>query len=181
MATMQQIESAALEFSQARAALVDAAIAFQNDLNAVKLKHSHELRTNAAAAKARYEALGLLVQDSRELFVKPRTVMLHGIKVGFQKAKGKIEWEDADQVVRLIKKHFPEQAEVLILTQEKPAKEALEQLSVADLKKLGVTVQESGDVVVIKDSASEVDKLVAAFLKDEVKEEVPAEPEKVAA
>jgi hypothetical protein len=100
--------------------------------------------------------------------------MFHGIKVGYKKGTGKIEWEDADQVVKLIKKHFPDQADVLIISSEKPAKDALAQLTAAELKKLGVLVEESGDVPFIKDTSSEVDKLVAAFLKDEATDEEQA-------
>ena len=75
------------------------------------------------------------------------------------------ERDDKDQVVRLIKKHFPEQADVLIKTVEKPIKGAIQQLPVADLKRIGVTVEETGDVVVIKSTDSEIDKLVSALLE----------------
>ena len=97
---------------------------------------------------------------------------MYGVKVGFEKGKGRIEWDDDDTVVRLIEKHFPEQADILIKTKKKPAKKALAQLSVAELKKLGVTVEETGDQVVIKSTDSEIDKLVTALLKgDEIDEE----------
>lgn len=177
MASMAEIEKATHEFATARAALVNEAIAFQADLNAVKVNHSAELKAKVAAAKAAHGALGDLVAESRGLFVRPKSAVFHGITVGFKKGTGKIEWEDADQVVKLIKKHLEEKADVLIITTEKPAKEALSQLTAAELKKIGVTVEESGDVPFIKDTASEVDKLVAAFLKDEAKRESSDEEE----
>ena len=77
------------------------------------------------------------------------------------------EWEDDSQVVKLIQKHFPEQFDVLVKTIEKPIKDSLANLSVADLKRIGVTVTDSGDCVVIKSMDSEIDKLVDALLKDE--------------
>ena len=40
---------------------------------------------------------------------------------------------------------FPDKMDLLIKTTEKPVKKSLEQLA-ADLKRLGVTVEESGDV-----------------------------------
>jgi hypothetical protein len=86
--------------------------------------------------------------------------------LGYQKGKGKIDWEDPDQVVRLIKKHFPEQADVLIATSEKPVKEALNGLSAAELKKIGVSVVEGGEVIFIKPTDSAVDKMVDALLKE---------------
>jgi hypothetical protein len=174
MATMAQIEAAALDFSLARAALVSSATAFQNDLNGVKQKHSARAEGARGARQEKARAARGLLQDGRALFLRPKSVMFHGIKVGYKKGTGKIEWEDADQVVKLIKKHFPDQADVLIISSEKPAKDALAQLTAAELKKLGVLVEESGDVPFIKDTSSEVDKLVAAFLKDEATDEEQA-------
>ena len=40
-------------------------------------------------------------------------------------------------------------------------------MSVSDLKKIGVTVIETGDEVFIKPTDSEIDKLINALLKDE--------------
>jgi hypothetical protein len=117
----------------------------------------------AAAEQAILEAL---IKESPELFDKPRTIVLFGIKVGLGKGKGKIEWESASSVVRLIKKHFPEQADLLIKTTEKPLKKALAQLSVAELKKLGIQVDETDDQVIIKSVDSEIDKLVAKLLEE---------------
>jgi hypothetical protein len=98
--------------------------------------------------------------------VKPRTVILHGIKVGYRKATGKIEFDDAEQVVKLIRKHFPDQFDVLVKVEETPVKKALANLTAAELKKLGIEVSDSGDEVEIRDTASDVDKLVSALLKD---------------
>ena len=42
---------------------------------------------------ARIADLHQAIQDSPELFIKPRTVIFHGIKIGLQKGKGKIEIE----------------------------------------------------------------------------------------
>lgn len=98
-------------------------------------------------------------------------MVFHGIKVGFQKEKGKIEWDDVDQVVKLIKKHFPEQADVLIATSEKPVKDALNNLSAAELKKIGVNITSDGDVAFIRPTDSEVDKMVTALLKAATQDE----------
>ena len=44
-----------------------------------------------------YESLRALIEESPELFEKPRSVVLHGIKLGYQKGKGGIVWDDADR------------------------------------------------------------------------------------
>lgn len=127
------------------------------------------------AAERTAEKKGLLqaaIEESAELFVRPRTYILYGVKVGFQKQKGEISYADEAQTLRLIHKHFPDMAEVLIKTTEKPVKTALAGLPAAELKKLGVTVTADGDGVVIKATDSEIDKLVEALLKDEESEKV---------
>lgn len=183
MATMQEIDTKAEEFSRARAALAGVCAAFQAELAAVKARHIDSLKARVSEAKARHAELGALLQASPELFVKPRSVVLHGIKLGYQKAKGKMVIEDEAKTIALIKKHFPEQAEVLITTSEAVAKKALEQLPAADLKKVAVLITDAGDVAFAKDAAADVDKLVAAFLKDDVEaeDEPAAEPQREAA
>ena len=97
--------------------------------------------------------------------------MFAGIKVGYAKGKGALSFDDADSVVARIKKHLPEQADVLIRTKEAPVKEALAQLSAAELKKIGVTLSEAGDQTVVRPVDSEVDKMVDALLKAATGEE----------
>ncbi len=55
---------------------------------------------------------------------------------------------------------------MLIATSERPAKEALANLTAAELKKLGISVTDGGDAVFIKPADSAVDKMVDALLKD---------------
>ena len=110
--------------------------------------------------------LQLQVEQGRHLFVKPRTLVFHGIKVGLQKGKGGIEIRDPDRTVALIEKHYTQsEAELLLRITKKPNKEALEELTADELKKLAVHVVDAGDQVVIKPADSEVDKVVAALLK----------------
>lgn len=170
MATLKEIEALALKFSGVRSKLGEHVRELNDEVETAKRKHLAAIkRLTERAAEAQLE-LDAAIKESPDLFVRPRTLTLHGIKVGFKKASGRIEWEDADQVVKLIKKHFADQADVLILTKEKPAKEALEQLTAADLKKLGIEVADTGDVVVIKDTATDIDKLVTALLKEATEE-----------
>ena len=49
---------------------------------------------------------------------------------------------------------------------EEPIRKALSELTVTELKRLGVTVEEADDQVVIKPTDSEVDKLVGKLLED---------------
>jgi len=174
MATMQEIEQFAAKFSARREALAGSMMAFREEQSALERKHFGRLHRLAVQMKEAQAELHAAIVQSPEHFDKPRTVILHGIKVGFGKGRGKIEWEDDDQVVKLIHRHFPEQAELLIQTVEKPLKGPLAQLSVAELKRLSITVEETGDAVVIKPIDSEIDKALKALIK-----ELPKEVEEV--
>lgn len=171
MATMQQIEAAAAMFAAERAKLTTVVMAFKAAIEQVKRAHLEGLKKQVGDAKATHAELTALIAQSPELFQKPRSVVFHGVKLGYVKGKGKMEIEDEPKTIALIRKHFPDQAEVLISVEEHASKKALEQLAAADLKKLGVLVTDAGDVVFAKDTTAEVDKLVAAFLKDDSDEE----------
>lgn len=172
MATLNDIERSAKKYADARDHLAGIVAAMNEGIEAIKRDHMKRLKKAVADAAEHHDALKALIEKAPGCFVRPRSVIFHGIKLGFQKGKGKIEWDDADQVVRLIKKHFPEQADVLITTSEKPVKEALNGLTAAELKKIGISVTEGGDAVFIKPADSAVDKIVDALLKDATAEVV---------
>lgn len=165
MATMQDIENLAQTMAAARDALTGTWMAQEEEIAAVKKKHLKLIRTLTAKFKAAGEQLGAAVRASPDLFAKPRTVILHGIKAGFQKGKGGLDWDDEERVVALIKRHFKEQADILIKTTEKPVKGALAELTVDELKKLGITVEDTGDVVVVRLADSDTAKMIKALLK----------------
>ena len=170
MATLGDIERLTKDYAEWRRQLSEAVLAAEEELSALKRTHVTAIKRKVSAVAERREKLQAAIEESPELFRRPRTMTIDGIKVGFQKQKGKISWSDAGQVIRLIKKHLTEQADLLIKTTEKLVKGALQQLPAADLKRIGVTVGADGDGVVIKSTDSEIDKLVEALLKDDDKD-----------
>jgi hypothetical protein len=169
MATLGDIERLTKEYADWRGQLAEAALAAKKEIADIKSKHVVAIKRKVEAVAERQAKLKDAIEESRELFKKPRTMTIHGIKIGFQKEKGKISWSDAGQVIRLIEKHFAEQAEVLIKTTKKLVKGALQHLPASDLKRIGVSVGKDGDAVVIKSVDSELDKLVEALLKEDEK------------
>lgn len=174
MPTMNAIEQLTKDFAGERQKLSDRIRQLEDEINGIKRKRLPGIKANVQTVMEKQDVLKTALEDSRSLFVKPRTVVFHGIKVGMQKGKGKLEWPDDSVVVKLIKKHFPEQVDILIKTTEKPIRGALENLSTADLKKIGVTVNETGDVPVIKSTDSEIDKFVESLLKEDEPKEAEA-------
>ena len=139
-------------------------------LEALKADAMPDIRNAIVAASAAWQALELSIQLNPQLFVKPRTVAAHGITFGMEKGKGSIKFADEEKTCELIRKHLPEQAATLIVTRESPLKKAVSLLSVADLKRIGATVIDAGDQVVIRPAPSDVDKLVKALVRAEIEE-----------
>ena len=166
MTTLTEIEARAKLYADARESLSAIVSTLNAGIEAMKRKAMPDIKRAIGRASTHHDQLRTMIEAAPELFAKPKSRTLAGIKLGFQKSKGKIEWDDPDQVVRLIKKHFPEQADVLIATTEKPVKDALNGLTAAELKKLGISVVEGGEAIFIKPADSAVDKLVDALLKE---------------
>ena len=164
--TLDAISRQAEVFSQSRALLAQRVTALQDGITALRRDHLPGIKRALARAAEVEAQLKALVEANPGAFEKPRTQVFSGVKVGFMKGKGALEMADADAVVARIKRLMPEQADVLIKTVERPVKDALAQLSAADLKRLGVTVTDASDQVVIKPVDSEVDKMVDALLKE---------------
>jgi hypothetical protein len=174
MTTLNDLERRAKALADTREAVSAIVGELNAGIDALKREHMKALKRAVAAAAEQHERLRAVIEENPQLFVKPRTVVLHGIKFGYVKGAGKLEYDDERRVIALIRKHFPDQVDVLVATRETPVKAALSQLAVADLKRLGVTVEGTDDVVVIKPTDSEVDKLVNQLLKSAVDEAAEA-------
>lgn len=170
MTTLAQIETLTKAYADAREGLWDLLRALEAEVAEAHRRYLPGVKKALARAAEAHDRLKGAVEAAPELFVRPRTVIFHGVKVGLVKGKGGIAFADADQVVQLVAKHFPERFELLVKTVQTPVKAALEQLTVAELKKLGCTVIESGDQVVVKAVDGAVEKLVKALERDALKE-----------
>jgi hypothetical protein len=166
MNTLQEIEKLAQTFSEEHTALSAIVADIEAEHDATKRKYITALRKVVGRAKEAKARLSTAVESAPALFVKPRTQIFHGIKVGFVKGKGKLEIEDEDVTIARLKKLFAESAPGYLRIVEELNKEALALLPAADLKKLGVTVTDTGDTVVVKPVDGAVEKIVTALLKD---------------
>ncbi len=166
--TLSEIERLAKDFSDARNSLRERVDVLNEGMTALKKRYLPAIRKAVESAKERQANLSDAITDSPDLFIKPRTMTLFGIRFGIEKQKGKIEWaKDAvPGIVKLLKKLFPDSWETYVKVDEKPMKKTLATLPSADLKKLGIQVTETGDAVMIKPVDSEVDKLVDALLNE---------------
>jgi hypothetical protein len=172
--TLGEIEKLTRDYAGAREALAERVRTLEDETEKLKRAHMPAIKRALEKATEKHSDLHAAIESAPELFRQPRTFMIANIKVGFQKGKGEIRWDDTARVVKLIRQHRSEEFDVLVRTTETPNKGALAQLAAADLRKLGVTVVEAGDQVVIRAADSEIDKLVTALLKEAQAEETPA-------
>ncbi len=126
------------------------------------------LRSRVAEVAAADDALRTAIKSSPDLFVKPRTVAVDGVKVGLRKQVGALAVSDEARAIELLRKRLPALADTLIATRETLDRKALRKLPAADLARIGVTIGDPTDEVVIAAAESDVDKLVDALLDDSV-------------
>lgn len=173
MSHIDTITVAAKRLRAQRDLLTERATTMHAEIEQVKKIYLRGIKNSVAAVAESQAELLAAIAEAPQLFDKPRSMVLYGIKLGFQKGTGKTDWESDEQVVKLVRKNFPDLFDILVKTTEKPVKSALANLTVAELKRIGVTVESTGDVVFAKDTTAEVDKLVKALLKG-AEEEVAA-------
>ena len=170
--TLETIERKAKAYADRRGMLRDCLQQVERELAAIKRRHMKELKRHIALTADCETELSAAIMAAPELFVKPKTQILHGIKVGFRKGPGGLDWEDDDDLVRRIERLFPDddEAERYLIIKKKPSAEALEDLDAAQLKRLGVTIVDTGEEVVIKPVETDIEKLVKALLKGAIDE-----------
>lgn len=138
----------------------------EDEIEKLKRRRLPGIKSAVRAAAESRARLAAHIEQHPELFTKPRTVTIAGIRVGLMKGKGKIVVDDPDTTCRLIRKQFPDQADTLIKVTERPVLKALGNLTSAELKRIGANVEDTGDEIVIKPVDGDVDKLVNALLAE---------------
>jgi hypothetical protein len=166
MITIADIEALARRYAEARSALAERVQELEDEVTRLRRARMPAIRRALAIAQERRDGLAAAVAEAPELFERPKTVIFHGIRVGYQKGRGTITWEDDARVCALIRRHFPDQAESLIKVIERPLKTALAQLSTADLKRIGVQVVETGEEIVIRPVDGDLDRMIERLLAD---------------
>lgn len=166
MTDLGVIDKLTKDYADARGALSDVVAILNTQLELLKRKHLKDIKRRVAVAAEKQAELKAAIEAAPDLFEKPKTLILRGVRVGFMKQKGQISWDDEAAVLARINKMYGVGADAYLSISVRPSKTALAELSAGDLKKLGVTVIEAGEQVLIKPADSDVDKLVAALLKD---------------
>lgn len=161
---IDRIEQLCGQFAAQRKVLANKMSKLDQELSRVKRRYVAEIKHHAALVAETEADLAAAIEASPEQFDKPKTKIFHGIKVGFRKGQGKLEWEDDEKTVAKLKKRLGDDAGDYIITTEKPSRDALKCLDEATLGKLGIELVGADDQVVVKPVESEIEKLVKAIM-----------------
>ncbi len=166
--TLQELENLTKDYADAYSALCNCVETLEAELREVKRRRRPQLIKLIQAAATTKTALSLAVTASPDLFKKPKTRVLHGVCVGFRKQKGKVTFDNEGAVIRRIREQLPrDQAELLIRVQESVHKPAVYDLVAADLKRLGIKIEDDEDKPVVKSADTDIDKLVDALMAED--------------
>ena len=171
MENMETIEKLAKDHADARGVLSGRVLNLKAEMDSAGRRLLPGIKSAVAKAKETQADLEAAVAASPDLFKKPKTRIFHGIKCGFKKGGGKVGWANKDAVVKLIRTHFKARFDELVKTAYDPIKGALKKLKVAELERIGCTISGTGDTVLADPVDSDVDKLVAALLKEAPEDE----------
>lgn len=167
MSTISHIETLTRTYAEARAKLAALVQELQTEMEFVRRKRIAPIKRLVAATADAHAALQAAISAGKELFVRPRSITVAGVKVGMQQKKPTIEIDDEELVIAKIRELLPaDQVELLLRVKTTVDRNALQDLSNEDLKRLRVRRIDGVDQVLIKPMDTEVDKLVDALLRE---------------
>ena len=172
---MERIVELASVYAGAHRALADTVRRLRRDTESLALARLPRIRGLASeAANARAELVATIA-DRPDLFERPRTRLIDGVKVGIRKQPGRVQIDDEERVIARIRARLPaEQAELLIRRRENVDKRAVSDLTAADLKRLGIRVGDDEDVVIVDSQDREIERYVTKLLQDATPSEAVA-------
>ena len=164
------IEDQTRQYAARRQRLAKVLEAMETEMQAIRDRHVAEVRSLTVSAAAAREELVALLVDAPDLFDRPRAVVIDDVKVGYRKQRGSVTFADQARTLRHIKDKLPaNQAAMLIRKTEAVHKPAVYDLTAADLKRLGITVEADSDEPVVQavDAVGRmVEKMIAAYTSE---------------
>lgn len=182
--TLTEIRAAAQRLANAHRESVSRAAALENELNAaiapIYAAHRTGLDTAAEEEATAKSALQMLIDAAPQLFSRPRSILVDGVKSGYRKAEDELDWDDTTMVINRIRAlpELADMAPVLIRTEESLNIAALSELPTTLRKRIGVRLIEGTDKSFISFADTDVEKLVKAILADTAKRQDDDAPKK---
>lgn len=179
--TLEAIRAAAETLANAHndttgcATLMQAEI--KNAIAPIVERYKDTMDTRAATEAAAEATLTAMLIAAPNLFIKPRSLAVDGVRCGYIKAPDFIDWSDEAAVIARIKAMRPDLAALLIRTQESLVQDALAGVDAKDLISFGVRTITGVDHHFITIGDNDVEKLtklvIAAAASRQGDEEKP--------
>mgnify|MGYP000049333003 FL=1 len=169
---IEAMRKTAADYATARDRLAALVQAMKEEMSTIERGAMPDILRAARRISALHNDLAEAITEHPESFVKPRTVVVDGLKFGLQKQKGRMTWDDDDKLCARIDKLVEEgaitaeQAERCINVTYRAVAAGLEQLDARVLKRLGVTVTADTDAPIIKSVDGAVEKLVTSIVRE---------------
>ena len=165
--TLDEIITLARAYARARETLETITEEIEGERRQAVRRRLRVLKARVAETSAAKDALRTAIAEEPELFAKPRTRAIEGVKVGYRKMPGRIVIVDEDRSIRRVRDKLPEREAELVRVKESLDRTALGKLDARTLASLGVVVAKVDDEIVIATARSDLDKLVDALLADD--------------
>ena len=163
--TMASITDLCREVARTNDALRAIADEVRGAQRAAVRRRKRALRARASKAAAARQALRAAIAAAPELFARPRTRTLEGIRVGYRKLPGRIACDEPRAIAR-IRERMPDRADELVRTRESLDRAALRRLDAVELAAIGVELVAVDDEIVLGASGDDLDRMVDALLAD---------------
>lgn len=165
--TIEQLEKQTKAFALSNDDLTDIKREMSSEFEAIRAKYIKKIKAAVEKTIQEKTLLSELIDNGKELFVKPKTMTMNSIKIGFQKSKDKIECDDELRTIEIIEKEYTEEEVIdLIKTEKKILKDGIIKLADNEIKKIRCRKVNGQDTVLIKTIDNEVDKFVNALMKE---------------
>lgn len=168
-ANLKDLETAAKEFSIKSRVLRNIKESLDAEIDEVKSKYIEELKKASIEAGESYQMLLTLVESSEELFSDKKSMSINNVKFGYRKKAGTIEIDNETFTIDKLQELFPDNSDMYLSKKISISKKALDSLTAAELKKIGVNVIQDSSEAFVKLTDDEVQKLIDALVKESAK------------
>jgi hypothetical protein len=161
---LEDIISLARKFAATRSKLAHLVDHIRRGQQRIVDNNRAKLKSLVNATNTSQALLATAIAEHPELFEKPRTVVVDGVRIGLTTGKSGYDIPNEETTIALIKRHL---GTGFLHVRESISREALDAMDDDQLKRIGVHRKPvDPNVIVIKPTDSAVDKLVKALLED---------------
>lgn len=180
--TLNDIRQAAERLARAHQASAASAALMQEEIRAaiqpIYDRHQAQLDHTAEEEARAHAVLEAMVAGAPQLFDKPRSFAVDGVRVGYKKEPDSLDWDDDADVIARLRSLYAEHTETCIRTEETLVVDAIEQLDATAHRRLGIRRIAGADHHYITIGDSDIDKIAKTLLADALRRQGEEEPPK---